>query len=155
MQNIVCHILIRVSISSQVQIREKCNLNAFWLHENMHNYFLKKIVKILAKRKVKKIQMHLCIYVCMYSVCPEQPIPKLLFFLILNNRSVLLLLSVFPSIVSASESRKLLVAEAPALLSQCVTCPGRPGCAGTEVQQQQQQQCSCPSKHTALLLPGE
>lgn len=70
--------------------------------------------------------MHMYVYVqCVY----EQPIPKLLPFLILNTRSDLLLLSVLPSNVSASEKRKLLVAELPSLLSQVPDVPAAQGTA--------------------------
>lgn len=66
---------------------------------------------------------------CVYNVCPEQPIPKLLLFL--NTRSVLLLLSVFPPNVSASERRKLLVAELPNLLSQVCRAQSSSSCLGS------------------------
>lgn len=66
---------------------------------------------------------------CVYNVCPEQPIPKLLLFL--NTRSAFLLLSVFPPNVSASERRKLLVAQLPNLLSQVCRAQSSSSCLGS------------------------
>lgn len=53
----------------------------------------------------------------MCSVCPKQSIPKLLLVLRFNTRSVLLLLSIFPSPVSAPARREILVEQLPNLLS--------------------------------------
>lgn len=85
----------------------------------------------------------------MYSVCPEQPILKLLFVLILNTRSVLLLLSVFLSNVSVSERRKLLVAQLPNRLSQAPDVPSQAGLC--RAQRHSSSSSSCPSTRTALL----
>lgn len=74
-------------------------------------------------RKVKIIQIYVCIYVYTKSICPTQSIPKLLLVLRFNTRSVLLLLSVFPSRVSASERREILVEQLPDLLSQVPRLP--------------------------------
>lgn len=100
----------------------------------MHYYFLKKNPnKLKACYKQKSLKIQICVYIDVYmcSVCPEQSIPKLLLVLRFNTRSVLLLLSLFPSCVSAPARREILVEQLPNLLSP-VPRPGSeaPRCPG-------------------------
>ena len=62
-------------------------------------------------------------YAYMYSVSPKQSMPKLLLVLRFNTGSVLLLLSVFLSPVSASERREVLVEQLPNLLPEVPCLP--------------------------------